>query len=120
MVDEEVCRLLNISCFTQMTPTLQNLCLSTPAHNLSSGYYTMPYSPIGTLPHNSFISSPLHLPQMPSSPCRQQNSFKKMTKEQFETSLCQRLEDRAEIALKKVDSGLEYLQRELQVKERLR
>jgi len=102
-----------LSAFAQMTPNMPN----NPYHP-SSGYSTLPYSPIHA-GHASFVQSPLTIAQNIASP-RKPKSMKGMSRDEFDQFVCKRIEDRVDSALSTVDSGLESLQREIQVKERLR
>lgn len=130
--DEEVRQLNSLAnmTYSQMTPVGQGI----PSHlhpslqhiypgsGYSSGYIpltSLPYSPMGSIPGSSFAPSPMIIPMAPESP-QKSNVYKKISRKEFEAQVARRLEDKIEHVLGKVDPGLEIIQREIQVKERLR
>ncbi|CAG5095544.1 Oidioi.mRNA.OKI2018_I69.XSR.g14232.t1.cds [Oikopleura dioica] len=137
-VDEEVRRLNQVASlsYAQMTPvgqgipphihpSLQHLYPGSGVSYPSSGYSThipltsLPYSPMGPIAGGSFNPSPMIVQMTPESPQKASN-IKKMTKQEFEEQVARRLENKIEHVLGKVDPGIEILQREMQVKDRLR
>ena len=120
LADEEVSHLnslsnlARLSTFVQMTPTVPDQLY--PAVN---PFCALPYSPIGVPPH-SFVHSPLgHVQQHVNSP-KKSRPLKGMSRKELDEFICNRLEDKVEGLMSKVDHGLEALQREVQVKDRLR
>ena len=74
---------------------------------------------MGPIAGGSFNPSPMIVQMTPESPQKASN-IKKMTKQEFEEQVARRLENKIEHVLGKVDPGIEILQREMQVKDRLR
>ena len=120
LADEEVSQLSSLSnlarlsTFVQMTPTVPDQLY--PGGN---PFCPLPYSPIGVPPH-SFVHSPLgHVQQHVNSP-KKSRPLKGMSRKELDEFICNRLEDKVEGLMSQVDHGLESLQREVQVKDRLR
>jgi len=137
-VDEEVRRLNQVASmsYSQMTPvgqgipahihpSLQHLYPGSGVSYPSSGYSThipltsLPYSPMGPINAGPFNPSPMIVQMTPESP-QKASHIKKLSKQEFEEQVARRLENKIEHVLGKVDPGIEILQREMLVKDRLR
>ena len=124
LMDEEVSRLNSlhnlaalsgISSFAQMTPT------HLLAANQLSGFASMPYhSPITQMPSPYSIAQTHCIESLHDNSPFKPKSIKRMNKKEFEKLAVKKIEDKVEAILSRVDNGIEYLQKEATVKERLR
>jgi hypothetical protein len=74
---------------------------------------------MGPINAGPFNPSPMIVQMTPESP-QKASHIKKLSKQEFEEQVARRLENKIEHVLGKVDPGIEILQREMLVKDRLR
>ena len=75
---------------------------------------------MGPINAGPFNPSPMIVQMTPESPSKKASHIKKLSKQEFEEQVARRLENKKEHVLGKVDPGIEILQREMLVKDRLR